>query len=83
MDGDGHVDLLIGNYFQDGAHVLDANAGGVEVMNQGLGKALSGGRKHFFLWDGATSGENPTVHFREATNVVSPEVDHGLSLIHI
>jgi hypothetical protein len=80
LDGDGHVDLLIGNYFQDGAHVLDANAGGVEVMNQGLAKAVSGGRKHFFLWDGATSGENPTVHFREATNVVSPEVDHGWTL---
>jgi enediyne biosynthesis protein E4 len=80
LDGDGHVDLLIGNYFQDGAHVLDANAGGVEVMNQGLGRALSGGRKHFFLWEGATSGENPTVHFREVTNVVSPEVDHGWTL---
>jgi hypothetical protein len=80
LDGDGHIDLLIGNYFQDGAHVLDANAGGVEVMNQGLGRALSGGRKHFFLWEGATSGENPTVNFREATNVVSPEVDHGWTL---
>jgi hypothetical protein len=80
LDGDGHVDLLIGNYFQDGAHVLDANAGGVEVMNQGLGRALSGGRKHFFLWDGATSWENPTVHFREVNNVVSPEVDHGWTL---
>ncbi len=80
LDGDGHVDVLIGNYFQDGAHILDANAGGAEVMNQGLAKALSGGRKHFFLWDGATSGENPTVHFREATNVVSPEVEHGWTL---
>lgn len=80
LDGDGHVDLLIGNYFQDGGHILDANAGGVEVMNQGLAKALSGGRKHFFLWDGATSGEKPTVHFHEVTNVVSPEVDHGWTL---
>ena len=24
LDGDGHVDLLIGNYFQDGARILDA-----------------------------------------------------------
>jgi hypothetical protein len=80
LDGDGHVDLLIGNYFQDGGHVLDATAGGVEVMQEGLAKALSGGRKHFFLWDGATVGENPTGHFREATNVVSSEVDHGWTL---
>jgi hypothetical protein len=80
LDGDGHVDLLIGNYFQDGAHILDANAGGVEVMHEGKSKALNGGRKHFFLWAGATSGENPTVHFREVTNVLSPEVEHGWTL---
>src|SRR3979409_1480363 len=29
LDGDGHVDLLIGNYFQDGGHILDADARGV------------------------------------------------------
>lgn len=80
LDGDGHVDVLIGNYFQDGGHILDANDHGVEVMNEGLGKAMSGGRKHFFLWESATSGENPTVHFREVTNVLSPEVDHGWTL---
>ena len=80
FDGDGHVDLLIGNYFQDGGHILDAHASGVEVMNQGLAKALSGGSKHFFLWDGATAGENPSVHFREIRNVFSPEVEHGWTL---
>jgi enediyne biosynthesis protein E4 len=80
LDGDGHVDVLIGNYFQDGAHILDANAGGVEAMHEGFSKSLSGGRKHFFLWSGATSGENPTVRFIEVTNVVNPEVDHGWTL---
>jgi hypothetical protein len=80
LDGDGHVDLLIGNYFQDGGHILDANGGGVEVMQQGLAKALTGGSKHFFLFDSATSGENPTVQFREVKNIVSPEVDHGWTL---
>jgi len=80
FDGDGHVDVLIGNYFQDGGHILDANAGGVEVMQQGLARALAGGKKHLFLWAGATSGEHPAVHFIEATNVFSPEVDHGWTL---
>ena len=80
LDGDGHVDLLIGNYFQDGGQILDANAGGVQVMQEGLAKALSGGRKHFFLWEGGTAGENPTVRFRAVTNIVSPEVEHGWTL---
>lgn len=80
LDGSGHEGLVIGNYFQDGAHILDANASGVEEMNQGLAKALAGGSKHFFLWTDATSGEHPTVHFREVKNVVSPEVEHGWTL---
>ena len=77
FDGDGHVDMVIGNYFQDGAHILDTSAHGVEAMQQGLAKALAGGSKHFFLWEGATSGLHPTVNFREVKNVVSPEIDHG------
>lgn len=80
FDGDGHVDLLIGNYFQDGAHILDASAGGVEVMQQGLAKALSGGSKHFFLFKGATAGEKPSASFEEIKNVVAPELDHGWTL---
>ena len=80
LDGDGHVDLLVGNYFQDGGHTLDAKAGGIEVMQQGLAKALSGGSKHFFLWNGATAGEDPSARFREITNVISPEVNHGWTL---
>lgn len=80
LDGSGHTGLVIGNYFQDGAHILDANASGVEEMNQGLAKALAGGSKHFFLWESATAGEYPTVHFREVKNVVSPEIDHGWTL---
>ena len=80
LDGDGHVDLLVGNYFQDGGHILDANGSGVEVMQQGLAKALSGGRKHFFRWVGATAGENPVVRFEEVTNVLGDEIENGWTL---
>jgi hypothetical protein len=67
LDGDGHVDLVIGNYFQDGAHILDANASGIEVMHEGKSKALNGGMKHVPVC--ATAGANPTVAFRETTGV--------------
>ncbi|HEY2951457.1 MAG TPA: CRTAC1 family protein, partial [Verrucomicrobiae bacterium] len=80
LDGDGHVDLLIGNYFQDGAHILDASAGGVEVMHEGKAKALNGGAKHVFLWQSAASGKIPAVAYREIQNVFSPEVTHGWTL---
>lgn len=80
LDGDGHVDLVIGNYFQDGAHILDPKAAGVEVLHEGKAKALNGGRKHFFLWASATSGDHPTVTFREVENVVDTEIEHGWTL---
>ena len=80
LDGDGHVDLLIGNYFQDGAHILDAKAGGVEVMHEGKAKALNGGAKHVFLWQSAASGKIPAVAYREIQDVFSPEVTHGWTL---
>lgn len=77
FDGDGHVDLVIGNYFQDGGHILDATAGGVEVLHEGKGKALNGGLKHFFLWQAAA----PDGVLYKAVNGFLPEdVNRGWTL---
>jgi len=80
LDGDGHIDLLLGNYFQDGARVLDARAGGTVVMHEGKSKALNGGYKHAFLWQNASSGPVPSVHYRESKGVFSEEVARGWTL---
>ena len=80
LDGDGHVDLLIGNYFQDGARILDAHAGGTEVLHEGKGKALNGGLKHFFLWQSASMGANPTAQFKRVEGVLPEEVNRGWTL---
>jgi hypothetical protein len=80
LDGDGHVDLLIGNYFQDGAHILDAKAGGVEVMHEGKARALNGGYKHVFLWKSGASGSLPSVSYTEIKNVFREEVARGWTL---
>ena len=80
LDGDGHVDLLIGNYFQDGARILDAQAGGVQTMHEGKAKALNGGYKHVFLWQSATAGVQPSVTFAEVKSVFREEVDRGWTL---
>lgn len=77
FDGDGHLDLLVGNYFQDGAHVLDAKAGGTEVLHEGKSKALNGGYKHLFLWQGAEGGRSPGVRYREVRGVFPEEVARG------
>ena len=73
LDGDGHADLLICNYFQDGAQILDANASGTQVMHEGKAKAANGGRKHFFLSQNAQG-------FAEVKGVLPEEVDRGWTL---
>ena len=78
FDGDGHVDVVIGNYFQDGARVLDAHAEGIQVMHQGKAKALNGGYKHFFLWKPADASEQRKLGgFEEVKNFLSDELVRG------
>jgi hypothetical protein len=77
VDGDGHPDLIVGNYFQDGARILDASASGTEVMHNTKSRSFNGGSKHILLWKDAGTGDHAFVHFEEAKNVFPPEVDRG------
>ncbi|MFZ4701775.1 MAG: CRTAC1 family protein, partial [Candidatus Methylumidiphilus sp.] len=80
VDGDGHVDLIIGNYFQDGGHILDSKGSGVEEMHNTKSKSFNGGQKHLLLWSGATGGEQPNVSFTEVKGVFDEAVNHGWAL---
>jgi hypothetical protein len=80
VDGDGHPDLIIGNYFQDGARILDASATGTEVMHNTKSRSFNGGAKHVLLWKDAGIGNDAFVHFEEAKNVFPPEVERGWTL---
>jgi hypothetical protein len=53
VDGDGHLDVVIGNYFEDGARILDASAGGTEHMQHSMSRAFNAGRDRILLWQGA------------------------------
>jgi len=80
LDGDGHVDLIIGNYFQDNARILDANAPGREQMQDSMSRAYNGGRNRLLLWTGGTVGTNPTVQFKAIEGVLDDQVAHGWTL---
>lgn len=64
IDGDGHLDVLAGNYFQDGARILDAQATVPDSMQMSMSRASNGGRKHLLLFAGGTGGSEPTVAYR-------------------
>lgn len=80
VDGDGHADLLVGNYFPDGARVLDARGGGSERMQHSMSRAFNGGRDRVLLWDGARSGSDPDVRFRDVPGVLDEQVARGWTL---
>jgi hypothetical protein len=83
LDGDGHTDLVLGNYFKDGAHILDPNYDGVESMQHSMSRAYNGGRNRLLLWAGATaatSAAKPAVRFNDASDALDDEVAHGWTL---
>ncbi len=50
LDGDGHLDLVVGNYFPDGARILDARDDGPpQLMQDSMSRAYNGGSKRFLL----------------------------------
>lgn len=77
LDGDGHPDLIVANYWPDGSRLLDAAAGAPESMPGSNSRAFNGGTKHFLLWQGA--GED-WVRYREVPGLLPNEVDHGWTI---
>lgn len=72
LDGDGHSDLIVGNYFPDGARILDPHASSAASMQHSMSRAFNSGRKHIFLWTPAG--------FREAVGALPAEAVHGWTL---
>lgn len=77
VDGDGHPDLLIGNYFRDGDRILDPRAVDGGEMQHSMSRAYNGGRNRLFLWKSATSSK---VTFADASSALSAEMAGGWTL---
>jgi len=80
LDGDTHVDLVIGNYFPDGARVLDVHGTDREQMQDSMSRAYNGGRDRVLLWQSAVAGNAPSVRFKEIEGVLDDQVACGWSL---
>jgi len=77
VDGDGHLDLVIGNYFPDGSAVLDTTATGPAVMQDSMSRAYNGGAKHFLLWKARAADR---VRYDDADPQLDRAVAHGWTL---
>ena len=65
VDGDGHLDLVVGNYFPDGSRILDAKDPGSEGMQRSMSRSENGGVDRLLLWKSAASGAEPAAVFAD------------------
>ncbi|MFI9586191.1 FG-GAP repeat domain-containing protein [Streptomyces sp. NPDC052236] len=80
-DGDGHLDLVFGNYFPDGARVLDPTARQPQlVMNRSLSNAHNGGANRLLRFTGARQGPAPDVRFTEVPDAFDARATRGWTL---
>ncbi|MEV6647276.1 CRTAC1 family protein [Amycolatopsis sp. NPDC051371] len=79
FDGDGHIDIFVGNYFPD-SKVLDPNADGGITLNQSMSHATNSGAKYIYRWTGATAGANPTARFVDASQGIPESARLGWTL---
>ena len=78
VDGDGHLDLIFGNFFQDGADILNRYGAGVEsVMQDGKSKAFNGGGPKLFVWEAASAGANPIVSYRNRSDTLTDQMGNS------
>ncbi|MCA9178840.1 MAG: VCBS repeat-containing protein [Planctomycetales bacterium] len=61
VDGDGRLDLVVANYFPDGAKILSDQSEGDTRMNKGFGSAFNGAVNRLLL----ASGPSGSAQFRE------------------
>ena len=84
VDGDGHADLVVGNYFCDDGRILDANTTAPvcphPVMQDSMSRAYNGGTNRVLLWKSAAGGSQPTVLYVAAPAPFAPEVANAWTL---
>jgi hypothetical protein len=80
VDGDGHLDLIVGNYFPDGMRVLDAKATDVAHMHRSMSRSENGGKNRLLLWKGGTSGPEPTASFADVHDAFDAKTAYSWTL---
>jgi len=81
FDGDGHMDMFIGNYFPDWSSLYDANAKDMDqTMQHGMSNAANGAKNRFFLWAGLEGGKAFFVEDKDALNGLTNLEDWTLAV---
>jgi hypothetical protein len=79
LDGSGHPDIIIGNYFPD-SDVLDPHGLNNVQMNQSLSNAGNGGGDHVLRWYAGTSGTHPSASYVQEEDAIPFSAATGWTL---
>ncbi|MEU2250405.1 ASPIC/UnbV domain-containing protein [Streptomyces sp. NPDC019224] len=79
LDGTGHPSVIVGNYFPDGG-ILDTHGQNNMQMPDSLSNARNGGGLHMLRWNGATSGDEPSVRYVEDRGAIPFKATAGWTL---
>ena len=80
IDGDGHQDIIVGNYFADGSELTDPNSDRPFQMNEDFTRARNGGKSRIFLYTRSKSGDEPSTVYRDAGDVFPGDGAHAWTL---
>ena len=80
IDGDGHQDIIIGNYYPDDAELFDANSSRPFEMNRDFSRARNGGKNRIFLYVNSTVASTPSPRYRDAGDVFPDRGAYGWTL---
>ncbi|MCK6546376.1 CRTAC1 family protein [Myxococcota bacterium] len=56
VDGDGHVDIVLGNYFRENDGIYDPSSTAYPEFHRSLSNASNGGVNRLYLWAGTEGG---------------------------
>jgi hypothetical protein len=80
VDGDGHLDLVVGNYFPDGMRVLDERATDRAHMHKSMSRSENGGKNRLLLWRAGEAGAEPSVAFTDVPNAYDEQTAYSWTL---
>lgn len=86
LDGDGHQDLIFGNYFPDNSDILNAQATNPQQMQDSMTRAFNGGTNRVFRWVNSEQAVDqnvdqlPTGQWQEITGIFPSEINQAWTL---
>lgn len=79
IDGDGHLDIIVGNYFLENSNVLNPLAKNKVFMQDTMSRAYNSGKNRILLWNGKNDNDF-NVEYKDHSNEIPDEFLFGWTL---